>query len=827
MANTLTFANLTLTDENIFGGISYLVDLNTGDEFSIGNTASACVSFTTDTQVPIYTKDNVNGVFVWDIDGTDKGRFYITEAKKNGNKYDVTAYDAMLLLGTSVSALSLTLPVSVSAAASAIASHIGCTVSGTIINGSLTASEFPEDMTIRALLGRVAEASGCSVKIDGSDHLCFMYYADSGITITQSQYKEGGLAVADYTCAAIDNVTIVNNQGEIQATAGSGTNSLFIGQNPFLEEATNTNATNIYNAVKNFAYAPLTCELFAEEGLEVGTIATFGTTPTLVMHIESSESGAVASSVGSDSRSEYNKDIMVTLNETREIAIDAQTVAGLAQTAAAAASSAAASAQSSADAASASASAASAQASAAASAASAASTAAGNAQSSANAAQASANNANEYAARALGDLGAVQSVAETFAWITQHGTMTLTTDTTPDPSHVYFVVDANGDYVVGNTHYSVVPLPDASQMSNYYELSIDQSLNNYVATHLVVDSDGLWIIPDSGGNRVLISVGAQGAYSTPGTYIVGKVNGVDTIFARFTANGATMQAENGTQIAHFGYGLGNAQSGTAMAPYYTLGIRSAGSDVGNYSVAEGLGTIASGYVSHAEGRNTIASGYGSHAEGQPSGHAGVTYNTTASGGGSHAEGLGTLASGAGSHAEGAETEASGYYSHAEGDYSKASGNVSHAGGYETIASRFSQTVVGRYNVQDGSNPASYGTYAVIIGNGTDSNRSNALAVKWNGDLRIEGDLYTNCDADSSNGKLMKLLKVSKSSVSSLNTTISHSAITANMECIHCVLSNPSAQTGDWTVTTSAGSAVISGSISGTTDITLYLSEPST
>lgn len=70
-----------------------------------------------------------------------------------------------------------------------------------------------------------------------------------------------------------------------------------------------------------------------------------------------------------------------------------------------------------------------------------------------------------------------------------------------------------------------------------------------------------------------------------------------------------------------------------------------------------------------------------------------------------------------------------------------------------------------------------------------------------------------------------VVKVYKASVASLPTTISDEDIKANHEVINAVLSNPNAQAGDWTVTTSAGSAVISGSISGTTDITLYLAVP--
>lgn len=72
--------------------------------------------------------------------------------------------------------------------------------------------------------------------------------------------------------------------------------------------------------------------------------------------------------------------------------------------------------------------------------------------------------------------------------------------------------------------------------------------------------------------------------------------------------------------------------------------------------------------------------------------------------------------------------------------------------------------------------------------------------------------------------LTGVLELSVSSVSSLPQTISNAKITSTMKVIHSVLSNPSAQTGDWTVTTNNGSLSISGSISGTTNITLYLAE---
>lgn len=68
----------------------------------------------------------------------------------------------------------------------------------------------------------------------------------------------------------------------------------------------------------------------------------------------------------------------------------------------------------------------------------------------------------------------------------------------------------------------------------------------------------------------------------------------------------------------------------------------------------------------------------------------------------------------------------------------------------------------------------------------------------------------------------KVLVVTSSSVSSLPTTISNSSITADMEVLKSELGNPSAQSSDLTVTTAAGSATISGTLSGATTIRLWL-----
>ena len=164
-------------------------------------------------------------------------------------------------------------------------------------------------------------------------------------------------------------------------------------------------------------------------------------------------------------------------------------------------------------------------------------------------------------------------------------------------------------------------------------------------------------------------------------------------------------------------------------PVFTGSIslgRKKGSTIGGYSVAIGYDTEASGYTSHAEGQSTTASEYCSHAEG---------CQTIASGVKSHAEGDSTTASNSFSHAEGNHTKANGESSHAEGFYTEASGDSSHAEGSNTTALSDCQHVQGRYNIED-----TEGKYAHIVGNGTNTSKSNAHTLDWEGNAWFAGKL---------------------------------------------------------------------------------------
>ena len=66
--------------------------------------------------------------------------------------------------------------------------------------------------------------------------------------------------------------------------------------------------------------------------------------------------------------------------------------------------------------------------------------------------------------------------------------------------------------------------------------------------------------------------------------------------------------------------------------------------------------------------------------------------------------------------------------------------------------------------------------------------------------------------------------VSISSLSSLPHTISNSKITGNHRVVNAIFSNTAAAPSDWSYSTTTGSITISGTISGTTNVFLCLSE---
>lgn len=116
--------------------------------------------------------------------------------------------------------------------------------------------------------------------------------------------------------------------------------------------------------------------------------------------------------------------------------------------------------------------------------------------------------------------------------------------------------------------------------------------------------------------------------------------------------------------------------------------------------------------------------------------------------------------------------------------------------------------------------------AIAVGDALVVGTNIELAPKITSQIQtLTNQVSTNTSNISANATAIakcETLVVSVPSFSALPQTITNANIDDDMVVVNSVLSNPSAQTGDWTVTTSSGSLTISGSISGTTAATLYL-----
>lgn len=278
---------------------------------------------------------------------------------------------------------------------------------------------------------------------------------------------------------------------------------------------------------------------------------------------------------------------------------------------------------------------------------------------------------------------------------------------------------------------------------------------------------------NSGGTYNGFSIGVNELKNTRGSIAIGYTNSLSHEYTKAFGEANKITGKYGMALGVF-----NTVSGVQAI---AIGSRNTAS--ANFAIAIGSDTTASGANAHSEGYETLASGVMSHAEGNGS---------IAEGEGAHAEGTYSTASGASSHAEGAYGTASGRASHTEGEGNIAAGADSHAEGLLTIANGAGTHVSGIFNQADTvydtwaantsysvGDKVFYKNYgyecitansdatwtaahwknishssdkAVIVGNGiSDSDRSNAFALNWEGDGYYAGDVYVHANTDSTGG----------------------------------------------------------------------------
>lgn len=131
----------------------------------------------------------------------------------------------------------------------------------------------------------------------------------------------------------------------------------------------------------------------------------------------------------------------------------------------------------------------------------------------ANEAKADALVATKAANGALTQLSVVEDVAGVLNWIQDHGSYVATTDTEVAPGKLYFL--RSGD------DYDLVTNPTGNPSeNNYYELvSVDETVANYVTSHLSLTNAGLWVVKDNNGYKILLANDGMKVYDAQGNLV--------------------------------------------------------------------------------------------------------------------------------------------------------------------------------------------------------------------------------------------------------------------------------------------------------------------
>lgn len=200
--------------------------------------------------------------------------------------------------------------------------------------------------------------------------------------------------------------------------------------------------------------------------------------------------------------------------------------------------------------------------------------------------------ASGFATTALNSLSEVEKVVDVLGWISQHGQYTLTDDNEVVPGKYYFTLSG--------TTYTVVNNPSGDPNSQgWYELTnVDTAISNYVASHLALDSSGLWLQTDNVSSKLLLS-------STDGLVIYGD-NGP---LAKYGTD-AVIGNENGFHITIDGTEIGFYQAAQKVAYingnklYITQSVVLQQMDVGTPVADGGLGQW-SWKVHEVNGQNNL------------------------------------------------------------------------------------------------------------------------------------------------------------------------------------------------------------------------------
>ena len=336
MLNKLISTNLTLTDANLYGGISYNRDINPDNDFMYGCVASGSIEFTIDNS-DNKAENLINKQFTWqcqmngDTAYKTMGKFTVANIKKNKNKATLTAYDNVYELEASADLwlASLTFPITLKNLVSSMAVKTNITIrlpEDSFSSFTVNQNFITNNVSYRQILSFIGQLTNRFFVANASGDIEGQRYTANATVIDNSKYIS--LTMDENPIDPIDRVQIQSTHDDIGYVAGTGTNTYIITENPLVFSAQKENDTALLTArllanLKNITYTPMKFNTLNDYGIDVGDILTINEKTCYVMKKTVKASGCEFECVGNKRRetqkTEQNSAITALNNKTNEL----------------------------------------------------------------------------------------------------------------------------------------------------------------------------------------------------------------------------------------------------------------------------------------------------------------------------------------------------------------------------------------------------------------------------------------------------------------------------------------------------------------------------
>lgn len=206
--------------------------------------------------------------------------------KVRGKLIDFTAYDRMQKFDVSASDFieNLTFPVTLGAVFSSLCTSVGVGLETTTFTNSTKNFTFnpfsTSDYTAREVLAWIAEAAGCYARVNASGKVEFNTFTTNSYKILKTDRFE--MSESEFETPVIGKLECYTSYGDQLVTAGTGTNTYVISDNPFLYIENDTEISSLQPYVNAIfakaslfpAYSPISVRAEWYPEIKCGDIIT-------------------------------------------------------------------------------------------------------------------------------------------------------------------------------------------------------------------------------------------------------------------------------------------------------------------------------------------------------------------------------------------------------------------------------------------------------------------------------------------------------------------------------------------------------------------------